>query len=265
MKVIDFTPEYMRFVATCTHTDDTSDEQNELVRVREKWLKDTLKRGLIVKIALDDNGEPIGFAHCLPIELGTWGMSGKDLMTVPCLTLRYKKVYEHEQGSGAGRALMEAVEQEARKTKKGVAVLCYDSDFWFMPLSFFEKLGYKEVARRGETVIALKTFAAMDLPVMHKSRYKFKAVPGKVVVDVFWCPMCGTCVSEIHNFRTVCAEFGDRVILNEYNTGEKAVLDKYQITRALFFNGKSCCWGYEAPREEIRKEIEKALQEIDTR
>lgn len=262
MKVLDLTDKHMPFVATCTHIDDTSDERDALIRVRGQWLRDTMKKGLKVKVALDDNGEPLGFAHCLPIELGTWGMSGKDLMTVPCLTLRYKKVYEREQGSGAGRTLMEAVEQEAQKSKKGVAVLCYDNDFWFMPLSFFKKLSYKEVTRQGETVIAWKTFAPVEPPVMHTSQYKFRPVPGKVVVDVFWHPMCGTCIGEIANFRAVCAEFGDKVILNEYNTGDKAVLDKYQITRALFFNGKSRCWGYEAPRDEIRKEIKKVSEEI---
>ncbi len=263
MKVIDLTDEHMLFAATCTHTDDMSDERDDYVRVRGQWLRATMKKGLKVKVALDDKGEPLGFAHCLPIELGTWGMSGKDLMTVPCLTLCYQRVYDRKQGSGAGRALMEAVEQEARKTKKGVAVLCYDNDFWFMPLSFFQKLGYKEVARRGETVVAWKTFAPVDPPIMHKSKYTFTPVPEKVVVDVFWHPMCGTCISEIMNFRAVCAEFGDKVILNEYNTGDKAVLDKYQITRALFFNGKSRCWGYEAPRDEIRKEIKKELKEIE--
>ncbi len=262
MKVVELTNKHMPFVATCTHTDDTSDERDELIRVRTKWLRDTMKKGLKVKVALDGDEEPLGFAHCLPIEIGTWGMSGKDLMTVPCLTLCYQKVYDREQGSGAGRALMDAVEEEAQKTKKGVAVLCYDNDFWFMPLSFFKKIGYKEVARRGETVIVWKTFARVESPVLHTSQYRFAPVPGKVVVDVFWHPMCGTCISEILNFRTVCAEFGDEVLLNEYNTGDKAVLDKYQISRALFFNGKSRCWGYEAPRDEIRKEIKKALKEV---
>ena len=100
-----------------------------------------------------DNGKPVGFAHCLPIELGAWGMSGTDIMTVPCLTLGSNYVYRQKRGSGYGRALIEAVESDARKTKKGVAVLAYDNDFWFMPALFFMRLGYHQVSKQGDAVI----------------------------------------------------------------------------------------------------------------
>ncbi len=40
--------------------------------------------------------------------------------------------------------------------KRGVAVLAYNHDFWFMPSSFFKKLGYEEVERQGSAVIMLK-------------------------------------------------------------------------------------------------------------
>lgn len=259
MEVVDLTYEYMNFVSVCTHIDDQNEETDKIVRVREAWIKESMAKGLKVKVAVDDNGKPIGFAHCLPIELGTWGMSGKDLMTIPCLTRQYKRVYNREQGSGVGRALMKAVEAEAKKTKKGVAVLCYDNDFWFMPYSFFKKLGYKEVARQGNTVIVLKAWEKVDPPVMHKLNYKFKPTKGKVVVDIFWHPICSTSICEIQRVREVCAEYGDRVILNEYNCGVKDMLEKHQTSRALFFNGKYKRWGYEAPRDGLRKEIEKAL------
>ena len=94
---------------------------------------------------------------------------------------------------------------------------------------------------------------------MHKLNYKFKPTKGKVVVDIFWHPICSTSICEIQRVREVCAEYGDRVILNEYNCGVKDILEKHQTSRALFFNGKYKCWGYEAPRDGLRKEIEKAL------
>ncbi len=61
--------------------------------------------------------------------------------------------------------------------------------------------------------------------------------------------------------REVCAEYGDDVILNEYNCGNKDILEKYQTSRALFINGKPKCWGYEAPRDELRNEIDKVLEQ----
>jgi GNAT superfamily N-acetyltransferase len=263
MTVVDLTEEHMPFVVSCTHTDSPGGETQEAVnKVRESWLKDTMAEGLKVKVAVDD-GEPAGFAHCLPIELGAWGMSGRDLMTVPCLTLAYRRVYERQQGSGYGRALMEAVEEEAKKAdKKGVAILAYDNDFWFMQASFFRRLGYEEAARDGNAVIMLKAFEPVAPPVIHRLNYQPELVPGKAVVDAFWTPICPTSIEEILTVRNVCAEYGDRVRLNEFNCGEKETLERYQTSRALFVNGQRKDWGYAAPRDEFRAEIEKALTEL---
>jgi len=260
MRVVDLSDEHMRFVTVCTHIDDPNEERDRVTWVRESWLSNTLAKGLKVKVAIDD-GRPVGFAHCLPIELGTWGMSGKDLMTIPCLTLKYNRVYRQELGSGYGRALVEAVEAEAKKEKKGVAVLTYGHNFWFMPSSFFKKLGYQEVTRQGNAVIMLKAFEPVDPPVMHKLSYQPQLVSGKVSVDAFWNPICLTSIVEIHRVREVCAEYGDKVILNEFNCGNKDILEKYQTSRALFINGEPKGWGYAAPREELRKEIDQALEE----
>ncbi len=258
MRVVALTEEHMRFVTLCTHIDDPNEERDGITWVRESWLRNTLAKGLRVKVVIDE-GRPVGFAHCLPIELGAWGMSGKDLMTVPCLTLEYNRVYRREHGSGYGRALMEAVEAEAKKEKKGVAVLAYDHDFWFMHFSFFKKLGYIEVARQGSAVIMLKAFEPVDPPVMHKLNYRHQLVPGKVVVDAFWNPICLTSIIEIHRIREVCAEYGDKVILNEFNCGNKNVLERYQTSRALLINGAPKDWGYAAPRDELRNEIDRAF------
>jgi GNAT superfamily N-acetyltransferase len=262
MQVVDLTDEHMRFVALCTHTDDPDEERDDAARVRESWLRDAMARGLRVKVAVDA-GRPVGFAHCLPIELGAWGMSGRDLMTVPCLTLRYDRVYGQERGSGYGRLLMEAVEEEARRKGKGVAVLAYDHDFWFMPASFFSGLGYREVARRGTAVIMLKSPEPVAPPVMHSLTYQPQLIPGKVVVDALWNPICLTSIVEIQRVREVCTEYGEAVVLNEFNCGDRDILERYQTSRALFVNGAPKGWGYAAPRDELRKEIYKALEEGD--
>ncbi|UCF78442.1 MAG: GNAT family N-acetyltransferase [Candidatus Eiseniibacteriota bacterium] len=260
VRIVDLTDEHMHFVASCTHVDKLDEETEKVVAVREAWLRKALAKGLRMKVAVE-GGTPLGFAHCLPIELETWGMSGKDLMTVPCLTLKYDRVYREERGSGLGRALMKSVEQEAKKSKKGVAVLAYAHDFWFMPASFFSRLRYEEVLREGDTVIMLKAFAPVEPPFMHRPQYRPSPVEGKVTVEAFWNPICATSIAEIHRVRDVCSEFGEEVILKEFNTGDKGILDTYQISRALFIDGASRCWGYAAPRDELRTVIEQALEE----
>jgi len=68
-----------------------------------------------------------------------------------------------------------------------------------------------------------------------------------------------TSIVEIDNVREVCQEFGDKVVLREFDAGDIDFLKKYEICRGLFFNGMSKCWGYEAPKEEVRKVIEDLL------
>jgi len=259
MEIVDLDERFLDFVSLCTHIDEKGPDLLQAAEIRKKWLLDRSKKGLKVKVATD-KGEPIGFIHCLPIELDTWGMSGKDLMTVPCLTLNYKSVYEQKTGTGYGKALMQAAEEEVKKAgKKGIVVLCYDHDFWFMPASFFEKLGYEEIQRDKETIIVWKNFGDAQPPKLHKSKFVPQKLPDKVALDVVWNPMCMTSIVEINNIREVCEEDKDKVVLREFNAGDVGFLKKYEISRGIFFNSIPKCWGYEAPKEEVKKVIEDLL------
>jgi len=262
MEIVDLDERFLDFVSWCTHVDEKRPDLVTAAEIRKKWLLDRGKKGLKVKVATD-KGKPVGFIHCLPIELDTWGMSGKDLMTVPCLTLNYKLVYEQKSGTGYGKALVQTAEGEAKKAgKKGVAVLCYDNDFWFMPTAFFKKLGYEEIQREKDTVIVWKNFGDAQPPRLHKSKFIPQKLSDKIAVDVIWNPMCMTSIVEINNVREVCEEYKDRVVFREFNAGDLDFLKKYEICRGLFFNGLSKCWGYEAPKEEVRKVIEDLLSKL---
>jgi hypothetical protein len=83
------------------------------------------------------------------------------------------------------------------------------------------------------------------------------------VIDAFWNPICLTSILEIHHVREVSAEYKDKVILNEYNSGNKDILERYGASRALFIDGEPKNWGYAAPKDELRKEIDEALQRIN--
>lgn len=263
MQVVDLTDEHYQFVTLCTHEYQPSDEGDRVIAVRRSWLERMMARGLKIKVAVD-GGDPVGFIHCLPLELGIQGMSGTDLMAIPCLTLGYRSVYRRKTGSGYGRALIEAAESEARSCSKGIAVVAHDNDFWFMPAAFFRRLGYREVARRADTVVMLKSFQPVEPPVMHHPSYRPRPIPGKVTVDVFWHPMCGTSIVEMLRLREVSAEFGDGVVLNEYDCGDKDTLERYQIGRAIFIDGRRVDWGHEAPRDGLRQEIGRAAEAAAT-
>jgi hypothetical protein len=98
-------------------------------------------------------------------------------------------------------------------------------------------------------------------PRLFTSQYKFQPVPGKVVVDLFYNDFCLTSCLEAQNVRDVITEFGDKVLLHEYNAGDAATLQKYQLERGIYINGKEIFWGYEAPKDGIREAIEKAIKQ----
>jgi GNAT superfamily N-acetyltransferase len=256
VEVRDMSQQDEYFVSTCSHINE-SDEIDACGRSRLAWLRRAHSRGVRVEVALL-NGEHAGFAYATPIELAPWGPLGRDLMVVPCVW-----VLPRFKGRGLGRALMQAAETEARRQGfKGVAVIAFHHDFWFMPAQAFEKMGYEVAAGRGKAAILWKRFdPSAEEPAFLEPAYRYAPVPGKVVVDLFWHTFCQTSWIEAQHVREVAAEFGDTVLLKDYCADDREVLLRHQTPRAIFVNGKEIGWGYEAPKEGIAKAISEALRQ----
>lgn len=266
VKDMDESSEY--YASTCSHVNE-SEEIDADAKQRLGWLKKMHGQGLRVKVVYVD-GKIAGFLNMMPIEYSSMGPLGNDLMVVWCLY-----VPKEFKGEGAGRALIEAAEEEAkRQGKKGLVTYGYRWDFWFMPASFLERVGFEQVDSRkidaaGETdyldemVLLWKPFDdSAQLPRFPESKYEFKPVPSKVVVDLFWDISCQTTNIEGKRVKEVAEEFGDKVVLNEYPTHDHDVFMKYQKHRGIFINGKEIGWGYEAPKEGVREAVQKALEEM---
>jgi GNAT superfamily N-acetyltransferase len=259
VEIRDMTPSDEYFVSTCTHENE-SEEIDASGKRRLAWLRSREPDGLRVKVALVD-GERVGFLFAMPAEVSPWGPLGEDLMAIPCLYVK-----NEAQNQGAGRALIEAAEEEARKQGlKGLATFGYYwEDFWFMPAPFFEHFGFEEVERKGSIGLKWKPFAPDAVaPRMLEPSYEFEPVPGKVVIDLFWHTFCLTCDEEAARVKEVAAEFGDSVVLREYCGDDRDILLKHQIPRAIYVNGNEIGWGYEAPRDGIRDAIRAALERIE--
>lgn len=254
IKVREMEPSDEYFVFTCSHVNET-DEIDVMSERRGVWLKENYSLGLRVKVGLLDD-EPVGFAYLIPIDICPWGPLGKDLMVLPCLW-----VIRSEQNKGVGHALMEAAEKEARgQERKALVVTGFYNDFWFMPAAFFEKHGFSVVHRKDDIAILWKVFdESAEQPKFLERNYKFKAIPDKVVVDLFWQSFCGTSNGEAQRVREVVDEFDDSVVLNEYCADDRDVLLGYQIPRGIFVNGSQIDWGFAAPKDGIREAISKAL------
>jgi GNAT superfamily N-acetyltransferase len=254
LEVRKASPESMYFVGTCSHVSE-SKEIDAASQQRLAWMKAAEQQGLEVRVALMD-GNPVGFAYVMPIEISPWGPIGTDLAVLPCLW-----VLPEHKGRGAGRALVFAAAQVAEEQGYGgLVVMAYYHDFWFMPARFFESQGFKKAAERGEAAILWKTFGnSVEAPRFLRRKFVFKPVKGKVVVDLFYNTFCLTSAVEAGRVREVAAEYGDSVILNEYPADDRQTLLRYETPRAIYVNGKEIGWGYEAPKDGIREAISEAL------
>ena len=267
--VRDMLPEDEDYVSMCGHSLEEMDENPVFIKDchqfrihRKNWFKEKYSLGFRAKVALLDNKKG-GFLYVMPIEICPWGPIGKELLVITCLNTDKSLL-----GKGIGSALLQEAEKEIKKQgKKGIVIIAFDwkEEFWFLPASYFRKLGYKEIKKRKhpegfyEEVMLWKTIdSTAKKPNFLEANYEFRSIKGKVVIDLFYDTFCETANTEAWRVREVAAEYGEEVILREYSADNREQLLKHQISRGIFVNGKEISWGYEAPREGIREAIENA-------
>jgi GNAT superfamily N-acetyltransferase len=255
--VRDMQAEDEYFVTTCSHVNE-SIEIDACAEKRRQQFKVMTSEGAVFKVAIFDH-DHVGFAYGIPIESSSWGPHGHSLMVLPCLY-----VLPEWTSKGAGKALIAAIEDEARRANcHAVTITAYrelpDAE-WFMPASYFELLGYTPVESRGREVLLWKPLLSDAVPPHFlQPHYVFEPIEGSVVVDLFWNLFCQTSVIEAERVREVCSEFGDQVVLREFEAEDRKVLLQYQISRAIYVNGREIGWGVEAPKDGIRDAILQAL------
>lgn len=113
------------------------------------WYDRMKDQGLIVRVAVEPDGEVAGFIQAVPIEQVPW-MDGQDALAILCLWVHGKRwgLQDHEK-RGWGRRLVEAVEREARaQGRQGVAAWGLLVPGW-LESRFFHHLGFRRVDRVG--------------------------------------------------------------------------------------------------------------------
>jgi len=93
-------------------------------------------------------------------------------------------------------------------SRKGVISFGYTDPKWYLPVSFFEKLGLSEISRNGEERLMMLVLSSKaEIPRQMVSKYTYEPVEGKIVVDLFFNRFCSTSEIEAYRVMRVVKEF----------------------------------------------------------
>jgi len=252
MRIVDFSEKNLiDLVRPCISEPETF-QFKKGAPFRIDWIKKNFKRGYGAKL-LYDRRRPVGFIDYLPIEYTPDPVEGKDIFFLNCIYVQ--RAYWRK---GYGRMLILAMEDEAKKKKKGVGLLAWDHPHWFMPASYFLNLGYEEATRRGKEVLLWKRLTQIKPPYFIEGNYKHQLIPGKLLVEAFFSGRCPHNSVIIERVKKVCKEFDDEVEFREISTEDFQVAKKLGISFGNFFNGKRKLWGVPT-EQEIRREVRSML------
>jgi len=161
MRIVDLVPEYE--TAWLHSLEPYSEELRDGVERKRAWYHTMRERGLIVKLAVADDGAIAGMVQSLPIEQ-TW-VGGEGLHLILCIWVYgHKAGIGDRRGAGLSRALLLAIETEIRLAGGlGVAAWGMALPFW-MRAGWFKKQGYVPVDRVGIATLLWKPFCKAAQP-----------------------------------------------------------------------------------------------------
>jgi GNAT superfamily N-acetyltransferase len=242
--------------------EEWSDEMKESGSSKEMWYRMMQEKGLRVKLALDDAGTIGGMIQYAPIEHAP--VLGKDLYFVYCIWVHgYKQGRGNFQKKGMGKTLLRAAEEDARALgAKGMAAWGVAIPVW-MRASWFKKQGYHKADSQSMMVLLWKPFTEQAEPPMFLREKKLpEPEPGKVTITALlhgWCPASNIVYERA---KRAAAEFGDQVVLRTIPVQDKATIEAWGQSDAVFVNNKQLRSGPPLSYEKIHKRIARQVKKL---
>jgi GNAT superfamily N-acetyltransferase len=269
MRIIDLTTEYEPTFLACLK--DWEERGAEGMSHKARWCDMMKCKGLRVKLVLDDSERAVGMIQYVPIEYAR--AEGQDLYFIQCIWVHgYEEGMGNQQGRGAGRALLQAAEEDAQALGvKGMVAWGLAFPHW-MPAAWYERQGYVEVDRMVCDVLVWKPFSSdAQPPRWMRQRKTPDLVPGQVTVTALvtgWCPG----LSQALEAQRAAAELGDRVVFREIDTSDPTVLAEWGLEHALFVDDECITAGltdypppsYEGIMQKIQQKLEGKDDEVDS-
>jgi len=237
------------------------DELRKEAAIKKKWLKSMMKQGLRAQLLFEDN-EPAGFIEYQPIGLSPCPATGKDLFFINCLMVNLWDLGPGcMKGKGYGRMLVDAAERDVKENTEANGIVAWglDHEFWFMPYTFFEHVGYKVVDQEDQRVLLVKKFRTVQDPQLRPISYEREPEPGKAIIDFFYSNQCPHRLCQLKRWRRITQEFDEEAVFNEFRTDEESVMEEFGVKSGLFINGQEVFAG-PMTDDEIRDKIAAAIR-----
>jgi hypothetical protein len=145
---------------------------------------------------------------------------------------------EKAQNHGIGKALLTTAEEYAFQRRKGIAAITNKEEA-FMPLPFFEHLGYQALEDRGMQTLAFKAYDGNPIPQLMLLGYQPIPVKGKFSIVYFHCPQCPKSGWTLRKIERKVEEEKNRILLQILNTGDRADVQQLGIAQGAYINGRS--------------------------
>ena len=264
MKIIDLTESYEPLYFVCL--EDWSEDMRDAGCHKEVWYRHMKDKGLRVKLALNGSGNAVGMIEYLPVEHSI--ADGHGLYYINCIW-----VHGHKQGvgdqrkHGYGTALLTAAEEDARALgAKGMAAHGISMPFW-IPASYYKKMGYTVVDKDGMMRLLFKPFMSDAVPpVMIKPRKKpgKQSNPGKVTVTYLLTGCCPACSIVYERAKRAAEEIGDPVVFQAVDTSDRSTFLEWGAHNTLFIEDRNASSGPPLSYAKIKRLIEKQVRKLKT-
>jgi len=244
---------------------------------RTRWIRKMMKKGLEVLVALEEpkperihykwagdmlhkdlavHGKvPEGLLESIPIEYAPEPVKGENQLFIDCMW-----ILPPFWRTGVAKRLMESFIEKARKFG-GASVLAYEGDKWcgtsleYMPASFFERFGFKEVARDGSRVLFFLDFGVAKPPKLIHPKTEPSSEGNKIIVDLFCNSQCPWCRWTVDDIKRNTRKY-PKVVVNIVKTDDRKIIEEFGMSRGVRINGKPVI-KRTASWKEIKTEIEK--------
>jgi GNAT superfamily N-acetyltransferase len=229
--------------------------------LRKEFLRKMMKKGLSILVALEDgegkekidypgvgevrtndlsaNGKIItGLIEYVPIEEANFPVRGKNLAFIDCIWV----IPPFWRRDVAKNLMQSLLEKTRGQNLSGVAVIAYQKESWwgffdYMPSWFFQKFGFRQVERDGNSILMLKNYKDAKPPEFVLSEPKPTSKSEKIKAQLFWSEQCpySWWVKKLTE-----KEFGktSAIDLSFINTDDRKTAEKLGITFGLTINEK---------------------------